>query len=66
MSSPRMQISRWTRAKVHYLGKDRNVVVELDRERGLISLRLSGCKTRRVYSVADLYQPVSPQLSFPL
>ena len=61
-----MTLSRWTRAKVNYRGKDRNVIVELDRERGLISLRLKGCKTRRVYSVSDLYQPASPQLSFPL
>lgn len=64
--SKRNKISRSTRAKINYRGKDRNVIVEIDREKGLVALRLKGCKTRRIYAVADLYQPASPQLSFNL
>jgi len=66
MSKSRMHLSRWVRAKVNYRGKDRNIVVELDREKGLVAIRLQGCKTRRTYAVADLWNPVSPQLSLPL
>lgn len=66
MSLPRMKISRWVRTKVNYRGQDRNIIVEIDRESGNISIRLHGCKTRRTYHAADLYQPVSPQLSLPL
>ena len=66
MSLPRMKVSRWVRPTIKYRGKDRNIIVEIDRQTGNISIRLHGCKTRRTYNAADLYQPVSPQLSLPI
>ena len=66
MSKLRMKLSRWVRPKINYRGQDRNLIVEIDRETGNISIRLHGCKTRRTYNAADLYQPVSPQLSLPI
>ncbi len=66
MRKPRTKISRWVRSQIEYRGQKRNIIVEIDQEKSTISFRLFGCKTRRTYHAADLYQPVSPQLSLPL
>ena len=53
-------------ALVAYRGKERPVVVELDRAAGTVSVRLHGCSKRRLYAAADLWKTPTPQLSLPL
>ena len=55
-----------TKATVDYRGHKRPIIVEIDKETGLIAVRLKRCSTRRHYNAKDLFQPVPPQLSLPL
>lgn len=41
--------------KHSYQGKARNLVVEIDLEKSTVSVRLSGCRTRKTYLVEDLF-----------
>lgn len=43
--------------QVQHRGRKRALVVELDTRAGTLCVRLQGCRKRRKYLVADLYQP---------
>jgi len=57
---------RLPKVTVSHRGSNRSVVLELDSSRGQICIRLSGCRTRRVYSIKDLWNWKVPQLQLPL
>lgn len=66
MKKRRVTSFRRLDAKIHYRAKDRAIVIEIDRAAGTLSVRLHGCRKRRVYSAADLWITSTPQLSLPL
>ena len=67
--SPRHRSNRSVRmpkVTVAHRGHDRSVVLEVDTSRGQLSIRLTGCRTRRIYSIKDLWSWKVPQLQLPL
>lgn len=57
---------RMPKVTVAHRGTDRPVVLELDSTRGQLSIRLTGCRIRRIYSIKDLWNWKVPQLQLPL
>jgi hypothetical protein len=51
---------------VAHRGADRSVVLEVDTTRGQLAIRLNGCRTRRIYSIKDLWNWKVPQLQLAL
>jgi len=51
---------------VAHRGQPRSVVLEVDTSRGQLSIRLTGCRTRRIYNIKDLWNWKVPQLQLPL
>lgn len=65
MSRPtrRPQLSRRLDVTIRHRGRDRCIILEIDRATGSLSLRLHGCQRRRTYYAADLYTAATPQLA---
>jgi len=62
---PRRSV-RLPKVTVAHRGADRSVVLEVDTSRGQLAIRLTGCRTRRIYSIKDLWNWKVPQLQLPL
>lgn len=69
VDAQRTAISRFCNGgTVEYRGKKRRVIVELNTNAGTATVRLEGCRLRKVYNLVDLvtFKPHAPQLSIAL
>lgn len=62
----RPRLTRRLEATVRHRGRERKVIVEIDKAAGTIAVRLAGCHVRRTYHAADLWLHSTPQLALSL